>query len=77
MLQVRGIYRSNLARIFRRDYSFERLGKKGEKKARRSADRKTNGEIGAYARLAANLDISSMGPNDGFDYAQAETKTRL
>ncbi len=28
MLQVGGIYRSNLARTFRQDYSFERL--KGE-----------------------------------------------
>jgi hypothetical protein len=50
---------------------------RGEKKARRSTGRKTNGEIGSYARLAANLDISSMGANDGFDYAQAETETRL
>jgi hypothetical protein len=29
MLQVGGIYRSNLARTFRQDYSFERLGMRG------------------------------------------------
>ena len=49
----------------------------GEEKARRSAGRKTNGEIGTYARLAANFDISIMGTDDRFDYAQAETETRL
>ena len=72
-----GIYRRNLARTLRQDYSFERLEREEEKKPRRSNGRETNGEIGTYARLAANLDISSMGANDGFDYAQAETETRL
>ena len=29
--------------------------------------RDTNGEIRAYARLAVNLDVSSVGANDRFD----------
>ena len=71
-----GIYRRKLARTLRQDYSFERLEREEEKEADLNY-RETNGEIGTDARLAANLDSSSMGADNGFDYAQAETETRL
>jgi hypothetical protein len=77
MLQAGAIYRRNLARTFRQDYTSERLEMRRGGEGQKSDGRQTNGEIGTYARLAANLDISSMGADNGFDYAQAEAETGL